>query len=158
MINFDETQISSSCERSYSWASKQEGSSRLIGKDMKSLSLMTAISSEGDIWFQFLKGNNNEGSVSAFLLQLSRMLDEAKPQWRSSHILLLDNCPSHKTSNVTKLLNTLKVPTLFSAPASFLVAPVERFFGALKSVDYEQMSVPDILKISRPSAKSFTHT
>ena len=35
---------------------------------------------------------------------------------------------------------------------------MERLFGALKSVDFESIDTPDILKTSLPSAKKFTHT
>jgi hypothetical protein len=84
---FDETVIHSSCCNTYSWTSKTEGSARLIGRDYASLSMMTAISNEGGIWFYFLKGNNNEVSGCAFILQLSLQLDETKPGWRNNHIL-----------------------------------------------------------------------
>lgn len=71
---------------------------------------------------------------------------------------MLDNCPSHKTANVIKLLNALKISKLFSAPASYLVAPIERLFGALKSIDFDQRDTPIILKNAIPAAGKFTKT
>ena len=40
-----------------------------------------------------------------------------------------------------RLLETLKIPTLFSAPASYTVCPVERFFGAIKRLDFERQEL-----------------
>jgi hypothetical protein len=70
----------------------------------------------------------------------------------------MENCPSHKTPNAIKLINSLKIPTLFSAPASYLVAPIERLFGALKSFEFDRKELPSILKMLMPSAEKFTHT
>ncbi len=63
--------------------------------------MLAVISSEGDLFFQFLKGNSNEASVAAFIYDLAAELDIAKEEWRSNHVLLMDNCPSHKTLTVT---------------------------------------------------------
>jgi len=59
--------------------------------------------------------------------------------------LLLDNCPSHKTYVTKKILKILKVPVIFSAPASFYSAPVELAFAALKQKNFDDTS-PDQLR------------
>jgi hypothetical protein len=59
--------------------------------------MLVAISNEGDVFFQFLKGNCNEASVSAFIYELAQALDKLRPGWRSRYILLMDNCATHKT-------------------------------------------------------------
>ena len=65
-------------------------------------------------------------------------------------MLLLDNCANNKTSKVLSLINSIEIPTLYSAPASYSAVPIERFFGAIKSKNYEEEEVPDILKRSLP--------
>ncbi len=119
--------------------------------------MFTVISNEGDIFFQFVKGNSNESSVSAFILELSNTLNNLKPNWRSDHILLLDNSSTHKTDTMMKLLSSLSIPTLFSAPASYLVAPIERLFGSLKNCNFETRDTPSILAEALPAARKFTH-
>lgn len=51
---------------------------------------------------------------------------------------MMDNCPHHKTPLVRRLLQDLRIPTLFPASASFLAAPVELAFGALKAQDFSE--------------------
>jgi DDE superfamily endonuclease len=119
--------------------------------------MFTVISNEGDIFFQFVKGNSNEASVSAFILELSNTLNNLKPSWRSDHILLLDNSSTHKTDTMMRLFCSLSIPTLFSAPASYLVAPIERLFGSLKNCNFEMRETPSILAESMPTARKFTH-
>jgi hypothetical protein len=137
ILNFDETIIKSTCPKTFTWERTKEGSSREIGRDISNLSMFTAITNRGDIFFQFVKGNSNEASVSSFILELADTLDKTKPDWRKDHIFLLDNCSTHKTSTVIKLINCLKIPTLFSAPASYLVAPIERLFASIKNCNFE---------------------
>jgi transposase len=47
-------------------------------------------------------------------------------------VLLLDECSSHKTATTRDVLRRLGYTTIFSAPASYLSAPVEMIFGAMK--------------------------
>ena len=64
-----------------------------------------------------------------------------------THILLMDNCPSHKSEITLKILRALKIPTIFTASASFKAVPVEALFAALKMVDfseYEQLSASEL--------------
>ena len=110
---------------------------------MSGLSIMLAITSEGSIFFQFLDGNNNECSVSAFFVALADHLDHHFSDWRDTHMLLLDNCPSHKTSLTMNTLERLNMPVLFSAPASFKAIPVEGMFGAIKGIDFSKIADPD---------------
>jgi hypothetical protein len=61
------------------------------------MQILLAITSTGERFFQFLKGVNNEVSVSAFFVLLARDLVKLHPDWRKTHVLLLENCSSHKT-------------------------------------------------------------
>ena len=100
---------------------------------------MLALSSGGDIFFQYMDGNNNECSVAAFFIALGDHLDEHRPGWRETHIILLDNCPSHKTQMMMKKLDQLDAPIIFSAPASFKAIPIEGIFGAIKATDFSKI-------------------
>jgi len=138
LINFDESVIHQSVMRTFSWQRKSQPARRVFGKDISGLSILLAVTSDGFSVHQFLDGNNNEVSVSSFIVGLVRELDRARPGWRKKSVLLLDNCASHKTAMTRRLLTKLKVPTLFSAPASYTVCPVERFFGAMKRLDFDR--------------------
>lgn len=73
-------------------------------------------------------------------------------------MLLLDNCSTHKTATVTALIERLKIPTMFTAPASYLAAPVENFFGALKGVDFMKWPDPNPEDLHAPNIQKFTHS
>jgi hypothetical protein len=63
---------------------------------------------------------------------------------RENSILLLDNCPSHKTALFRRIIHVLKVPVIFSAAASYFAIPVEKVFASLKIRDYTNISTPMI--------------
>jgi transposase len=67
-----------------------------------------------------------------FLLSLFTALDISKPQWRKTCVFLLDNASVHKTSFLRKLLRDEGIEVVFTAPASFLVVPVEEVFKHMK--------------------------
>lgn len=99
--------------------------------------------------FQFLDGSNNEASVSSFLILLSRELDKDDESWRSSHVLVLDNCACHKTQLVRDVLKKAGFPTLFTAPASYLAYPVEQIFSLIKKIKLDDATTPIV-----PDARS----
>ena len=120
--------------------------------------MMVAITDLGDIFFQFVKGNNNETSVAAFILDMVESLSDSRPKVRADHLLLLDNSSTHKTNLVKSTLNLLNVPTMFTAPASYLAAPVECLFGAMKRVDFEKVEEPDPSRLHQYRIRRLTHT
>ena len=156
LINFDESVLTGTTGRCYSWAGKECKAGRNFKTDVSGLSIMLAITSSGDIFFEFMDGNNNECSVSSFFLALGDQIDKHHPDWRETHLLLLDNCPSHKTALTMKTLEQLDVPVIFSGPASFKAIPVEGMFGAIKAIDFAKIADPDPRLVSNKHIKKFT--
>lgn len=117
------------------WDEAGARSGRHFKREFSGLSLLLAVSSQGNVLFRFLDGPNNEATVACFLEDVVAALDKGKPDWRKDHVLLLDNCAAHKTRLVKQLIASLRVPTLYSAPASFLAVPVEGVFAAMKQLD-----------------------
>ena len=153
IINFDESVITGSTSRQFSWERKGAIAGRNIKQEVQGVSIMCAVSSHGDIFFEFLQGNNNQLSVQAFMIGLESHFSSKYPRWRESHVLLLDNCASHKTRDSLAVLEALEIPVIFSAPASFLAIPIEGVFAALKAVDFSKVKDPEpsILKKRRIS-------
>ena len=69
-------------------------------KPIAGLSILLAVTSDGRAYYKFLEGPNNEVTVASFFISLSQQLDEEDENWRRKHILLMDNCTSHKTAMV----------------------------------------------------------
>ena len=126
---------------------------RAFKSEVHGLSIMCALCSTGEVFFQFLDGNNNQVSVQAFIVGLEEFLTRHNSKWRDSHVLLLDNCASHKTPATLRLLQSLGFPVIFSAPASFLAVPIEGLFAALKATDFNKIADPDpaMLKVKKIS-------
>ncbi len=72
-------------------------------------------------------------------------------------MLLLDNFSSHKTQLVRDCISSLKIPTLFSAPASFLAIPVEGVFCNIKALDFSDLPDPEPQVFGGKLIKKYTH-
>jgi hypothetical protein len=103
-LNFDESVINLTTSKTYSWSRRKINANKCIAKKVSGLSIMVAVSSIGDIYFQYLDGNNNQTSVAAFFIMLAGELSKMRVDWQKNHVLLLDNCSSHKTPLVKTIL------------------------------------------------------
>ena len=103
---------------------------------------------DGIVFFESMAGNNNQYSFQHFLIQLIRHLDQHHSQWRSTHLLLLDNMAGHTTDETKAVLNDYNVKHLFSAPASFLAIPIEQVFFDLKITDFMERGLPANIRIT----------
>ena len=77
--------------------------------------------------------------MQLYVAELIAHLDRVRPNWRKTHIILLDNMRSHKTQITKRLFEALEVPYMFTAPASFMATPVESVFKYLKLTDFREM-------------------
>ena len=116
--------------------------------------MLLAASSDGKLYFKFLDGINNEVSVASFLIDLTAELDRDETNWRASHVLLLDNCSSHKTQLVREALKAARFPTLYTAPASYLVCPIEEVFSLVKKINTGDITTPYLLEAA---ARKISH-
>ena len=84
-------------------------------------------------------------------------MDKHQPGWREDYILLLDNCSTHKTPTVRRVLSSIGVPTLFTAPASYAYCPVELFFGTIKSIDFKSFPIEEFVVHGEKSVKRLSN-
>ena len=147
IINFDETIIRSTSQRAYSYAARGGSNSRCYSRDITGLSLLLAVSQDGLKIFRFIQGTHNTWTFLAFMLEMIGILDAEVVDWRERYIVVLDNCPAHASEISIRVLTFLKVPLMFTAPASYAALPVEGIFAGLKALDLEQIADPsaDIL-------------
>jgi len=75
ILNFDESLIEGSAGKRRSWCAKGMRAARHYRSSIHGISLMLTISSRGERFFQFLQGNNNEASVSSYLVALCESLN-----------------------------------------------------------------------------------
>ena len=79
ILNFDESIIQEESNHLKSWAFKCETSVRHFKWTLSVMQILLAVESEGNIFFEFLQGSNNEVSGSAFFMKLAAHLDIYSP-------------------------------------------------------------------------------
>ena len=115
------------------------------------------MSSDGKIYFKFLDGSNNEMIVASFMRELSFELDKDYENWRSNHILVLDNCSSHKTLKMREIFIAAGFTVLFTAPASYVVSPVEGMFALIKKINMDEIKTPIMPEIMEKKISKLTN-
>ena len=80
--------------------------------------------------------------MEIFFQSLVTQLDKEHGDWRTTHIILLDNAPYHVGASTIKMLKRLKIPICFTGPHSYDTAPIELWFGAFKSKDINPQRMP----------------
>jgi hypothetical protein len=86
------------------------------------------------------------------------ILDSVEHGWRETHVLVLDNMSGHGSEQTRYAIEALRVPTLFTAPASYNVLGVEAIFGVLKRKSRNQLLENEEMhelftQVSRPTFK-----
>ena len=77
-----------------------------------------------------------------YLISLINTLDRLLPNWRSDHLLVLDNCPAHVGKLTQRVLLNLSVPHMYTAPASYPALAVEAMFARIKMLDLSPIDMP----------------
>ena len=142
LINFDETCITSTYQNAYSYAYRAESNSRAFSRHVHGLSLLLAVSEDGLRLFEFIDGAHNSWTFLAFMVKMVHHLDEHVSNWRDQYVIVLDNCAAHTSVISARVLAHLRVPLLYTAPASYAALPVEGIFAMLKAVDLDAIADP----------------
>lgn len=94
------------------------------------ITLISAITNEGESFHRLVKGSSNHLVFLMFLVDVELQLRK-QPQ-RKPWMFFLDNAPIHRAGPVTEMSRLLGLPLLFNIPQSPELAPVELFFSVLK--------------------------
>ena len=63
-------------------------------------------------------------------------MDNKDRNWREQYVLMIDNATTHSTKLAQATLARFAVPTLYTAPGSYLCSPIERLFRFIKMTDF----------------------
>ena len=128
--------------RRMKWRPKHSTNSNPIVTIFPRISMIVAIDTLGNIYVSLTQSNSNSQIMECFFRQLVLKLNKDRIDWRDNSIVLMDNASYHKTSNSLQLYESLRMPTMFTAPHSYDVAPAELFFAHFKSVDLNPDRLP----------------
>ena len=135
VLNIDETWLGMSDFRRRKWRPHRHTNSVAKLTIAPRISMVAGIDSNGEVFFSLLQANSNSEVMLLVFQNLIMTLDKARPGWRSTHIILMDNAPYHKSSKMLTFLADQKVPVIFTGAHSYDASPCELLFAAFKSKD-----------------------
>lgn len=108
---------------------------------LRSLSIIAAVSSDGQFMYTINSGKNNSSTFELFLIKLSNYLDTINTNWRQNTIIMIDNAPYHRGKMIIQKYSQLKIRIMFLGPYQFKLAPVELMFSYIKSKDLNPLNI-----------------
>ena len=146
ILNYDEATLQDTRFDARAWSTK--GTLALATRKIVNprVSMIAIVDNFSAIYYSFMQGNSDVQTTKMMLLRLVEILDLEDKNWRANTILLLDNASYHKGKSIIKLLNGLKVPTLFTSPYSPMLSPIELLFASIKRSDINPDNIPGTKK------------
>lgn len=96
------------------------------------ITLIAAVDNQGRIYASMLQANSDNETFGLFLRKLVQTLDYEEKKWRSNTVLVWDGAGYHTSPSTKNFLRDQQVPTVTLGPYSYLTAPCELLFQALK--------------------------
>ena len=90
VINIDESWIPEADFRKRRWKRRGVNNSKTEKLLSQKINIITAMSSDGDVWIALTTCNTDSNVLMCFMSQLAKVLTSEKPNWRTSTVFLLD--------------------------------------------------------------------
>ena len=132
VINIDETWLNETNFTRRTWAPKGGSCNMPLRAVTPRLSMITAIDTEGQVWFALAHANTDSNMIALFLHYLAAALDSESPGWQKDTYFLWDNATYHSSAETRAVVSKLRLKVIWSGPYSYDSAPVELLFGNLK--------------------------
>ena len=116
IININESVVNKTDERHHGWCYPSKHNMVTTMQRLRSLSIITAVSSDGRFMYTVNNGKNNSNTFMLFLIKLSNHLDNTVANWRQNTIIMIDNAPYHRSKMMMEKYQVLKVPVMFLGP------------------------------------------
>ena len=130
ILNIDETWLGMADYRRHHWRPYRTNYSIKMKCMQPRISMITAVSSFGDIYVSLTQSNSNQSMMSLFMEHLVAKLHKESSNWRKNTIVTWDGAPYHRSKETKKMLQRLEIPIMQMGPYSYDVAPCELFFAA----------------------------
>ena len=133
VINIDGWWLSRSIKQNYSWLSRGKSCKIFNTKYTGSMSILSAIFSEGMSFTSAYHSTVNSDVFEQFPENLLRFIERIDPQTTSNTLLIMDNVPYQKTKRIKMMLADWRVKVFYLVPYSPELAPIELLFRSLKA-------------------------
>ena len=114
------------------WIQKGSSNYKVERKLKQRVSIICAMSSEGNDLFALTKRNTNSQIFTLFMEELIKGLEIRHEIWRKKVLILLDNASYHNSAATREYLAARRVPVIYSGSYSFDSAPIEKLIALLK--------------------------
>ena len=142
IINIDETWINETNFVRKTWGERNGEGNSILNSVSPKLSMITAIDTEGHVWFSLSQANTDSNMIVLFVKSLVNMLDKDEPGWLENTVFLFDNASYHTSKETRTALQVIGARVIYSGPYSYAAAPVELLFGALKNKEINPEKKP----------------
>ena len=133
MVSVDESIISRNTARSYSWSKKGQEAEMKLTWFCESISMVAAVFSTGEYFIHLYSNSINSETFIEFLIDLKKYIKNNQIFKKRRISILLDNTPTHRAKTSINILKKKFDRLIFIPPYTLQDAPIEHFFGFLKS-------------------------
>ena len=133
IVNIDGWWFSRSTKQCYSWLPKGISSRIHNGKYTGSMSLLSAISTNGTSFTAVYRWTVNIKVFCHYLESLFQYINRKEEGLLPKTLILMDNCPYQKSNQVKNLMRDWKANWVYLPPYSPELAPIELLFRSLKA-------------------------
>ena len=134
LINIDETMFTRTTMASRSWSVKGKENNLMNICFSNSTSLMTAITSFGDVLSAETRGSVTSKHFIKFLVKLKSFIYDTIGLWMHKWLIIVDNASTHRSREVKDYIEENKLNFAYIPAYSPEMAPVEKYFSILKRV------------------------
>ena len=96
----------------------------------------------GNVYYSLAQANSNSSMMELFFRELVAKLDDSRPGWRDSMIIVVDGASYHQSEDFLPVAAKLKLPFMILGPHSYDAAPCELFFAHFKRADVNPCKLP----------------
>lgn len=132
IICIDESGFQLGIQREYSYAKKGDHAFRAVSQSPIRVNLIMAITARNILAYQLRRGNHNEHSFMAFIIDLAAKICLMGHFYASNTVLFLDNASFHRSALCMRLYRLLPFRVLFNAPYMCDLNPIESVFSIVK--------------------------
>ena len=132
LINIDEVNFTTEVSNNRSWLKRGINCEIFSQKYSGAVSVVLAINSDGDYLAAALKERLNSNIFIEFLKIMNLWIESNDLKFYKRVLVLLDNCPIHRSSKTIQYMRTTKLWYMFLPVYTPSLAPVELVFANLK--------------------------
>ena len=142
ILNIDETWVNETSFIRRAWTKRDGSGNTILSRVSPRISMITAIDTDGRVWFALSHANTDSRMMALFLHSLIEAMDAELPGYSDSITILFDNAKYHQSQETRDVIKALGIRLIFSGPYSYSSAVAEYLFGGLKTSEINPDHLP----------------